>query len=114
MRGNLLISYFISFLLLGILGACRDENPEEKGRDRGPGKILLESEVDQLYLNRVNDNGFADGDIMGVYIVDYVGGEPGECRITATVPPTYNILIMRRKINGLLPWISTGKTARLR
>lgn len=78
MRGNLLISYFISFLLLGILGACRDENPEEKGRDRGPGKILLESEVDQLYLNRVNDNGFADGDIMGVYIVDYVGGEPGE------------------------------------
>ena len=30
MRGNLLISYFISFLLLGILGACRDENPEEK------------------------------------------------------------------------------------
>lgn len=38
MRGNLLISYFISFLLLGILGACRDENPEEKGRDRGPGK----------------------------------------------------------------------------
>lgn len=78
MRGNLLISYFISFLLLGILGACRDENPEEKGRDRGPGKILLESEVDQLYLSRVNDNGFADGDIMGVYIVDYVGGEPGE------------------------------------
>lgn len=78
MRGNLLISYFISFLLLGILGACRDENPEEKGRDRSPGKILLESEVDQLYLSRVNDNGFADGDIMGVYIVDYVGGEPGE------------------------------------
>lgn len=78
MRGNLLISYFISFLLLGILGACRDENPEEKGRDRGSGKILLESEVDQLYLSRVNDNGFADGDIMGVYIVDYVGGEPGE------------------------------------
>lgn len=78
MRGNLLISYFISFLLLGILGACRDENPEEKGRDKGPGKILLESEVDQLYLSRVNDNGFADGDIMGVYIVDYVGGEPGE------------------------------------
>lgn len=78
MRGNLLISYFISFLLLGILGACRDENPEEKDRDRGPGKILLESEVDQLYLSRVNDNGFADGDIMGVYIVDYVGGEPGE------------------------------------
>lgn len=65
MRGNLLISYFISFLLLGILGACRDENPEEKGRDRGPGKILPESEVDQLYLSRVNDNGFADGDIMG-------------------------------------------------
>lgn len=78
MRGNLLISYFISFLLLGILGACRDENPEEKDRDRVPGKILLESEVDQLYLSRVNDNGFADGDIMGVYIVDYVGGEPGE------------------------------------
>lgn len=38
MRGNLLISYFISFLLLGILGACRDENPEEKGRDRAREK----------------------------------------------------------------------------
>ncbi|MDL2213005.1 leucine-rich repeat protein [Bacteroides sp. OttesenSCG-928-N06] len=40
--------------------------------------IVLEGEIDQLSVTRVNDNGFANGDIMGVYIVDYQGNTPGK------------------------------------
>ena len=43
---------------------------------RGSGnRITLSGEIDQLAVTRVN--GFADGDVMGVYIVDYNGNTPG-------------------------------------
>lgn len=55
---------------------CRDENFGESDSDvKRP--IVLSGEIDQLYVSRVNDNGFADGDVMGVYIVDYEGSNPG-------------------------------------
>jgi len=45
---------------------------------RGSGnRITLSGEIDQLAVTRVNDSGFADGDVMGVYIVDYNGNTPG-------------------------------------
>ena len=39
--------------------------------------ITLSGEIEQLAISRVNDNGFCDGDEMGVYIVDYEGNTPG-------------------------------------
>lgn len=41
------------------------------------GKINLSGEINQQYETRANDNGFADGDVMGVYIVDYNDVTPG-------------------------------------
>ena len=52
------------------LTACSDglfDDSEVNGTDR----IQLMGEIDQLAVTRVNDNGFANGDVMGVYIVDY-------------------------------------------
>ena len=39
--------------------------------------ISLGGEIDQVYLTRANDSGFADKDQIGVYIVDYNGSEAG-------------------------------------
>lgn len=39
--------------------------------------INLSAEIEQLAVTRVNDNGFCDGDMMGIYVVDYDGANPG-------------------------------------
>lgn len=39
--------------------------------------IQLTGSIQQDYKTRANDSGFADGDKIGVYIVDYVDGNPG-------------------------------------
>ena len=61
----------------GLLWACQDEQFE--GPADGPGKVIaLSGEIEQQNVSRVDDGGFCDGDVMGVYIVDYVNGDPGE------------------------------------
>ncbi len=65
------------------LAACSDDltgggSSAGDGRDR----ITLSSEIDQLAITRVNDNGFCDGDVMGVYIVDYDGTTPGTLQLS--------------------------------
>ena len=39
-------------------------------------KICLGAEIQQIYATRASATGFADGDQMGVYIVDYDGDNP--------------------------------------
>ena len=52
------------------------------GQEDGHGAPLtLWAEIDQLAVTRVNDEGFADGDRMGVYVVDYEGDQPGTLRV---------------------------------
>ena len=67
---------FLWVLMIACLwSSCRDEEFGANGTGfKTP--ITLSGEIDQLYVSRVNDNGFADGDIMGVYIVDYEGSNP--------------------------------------
>jgi len=40
-------------------------------------RIWLSGDIEQVAVTRVNDNGFCNGDKMGVYIVDYEGDYPG-------------------------------------
>lgn len=40
-------------------------------------KINLSGEISQVYQSRVNDNGFCNGDKVGIYVVDYNGDTPG-------------------------------------
>ena len=60
-----------------LLGACSDDMFEEGGQQHGNDRIQLSGDIDQLAVTRVNDNGFCNGDVMGVYIVDYDGSIPG-------------------------------------
>ena len=60
-----------------LLGACSDDMFDAGGHVQGDDRIQLSGDIDQLAVTRVNDNGFCNGDVMGVYIVDYDGGTPG-------------------------------------
>lgn len=71
--------YLITCLTALLLAACQNKTPVERTH-RAEFKLTLAGEIDQLYLSRVNDNGFADGDVMGVYVVDYVSQQPGKLK----------------------------------
>ena len=45
-------------------------------------RIQLSGDIDQIAVTRVNDNGFCNGDVMGVYIVDYEGNNPGTLKVS--------------------------------
>ena len=78
---------------LCLLFACQKDDGVMGGEDtRLP--IDLSGEIDQVMLSRVNDGGFCDKDVIGVYIVDYEGGKPGELKLegnrASNVQFTYN------------------------
>ena len=71
---------FIASLASMMAIGCARENMETSpdGReDTEVGKITLTGSIDQVYQTRVNDNGFADGDRIGIYVVDYDGETAG-------------------------------------
>ena len=61
-----------------ILSGCSEERfgADDNGADART-VINLAGQITQEAVSRVNDDGFADGDVMGVYIVDYEGTRPG-------------------------------------
>lgn len=71
------IIYLAAMVVALLLGACSDDMFEEGEQQHGSDRIQLSGDIDQLAVTRVNDNGFCNGDVMGVYIVDYDGGTPG-------------------------------------
>lgn len=60
-----------------LTGCAYDEYIGPGNTDNGAGKINLSGEINQEFKTRANDEGFANGDAMGVYIVDYEGNNPG-------------------------------------
>ena len=70
---NNIIRFFIYNALFILIG-CTDYIEESQRAAR----IILSAEIKQEAVSRVNDNGFTDGDMMGVYVVDYNGSVPGE------------------------------------
>ena len=62
---------------LSLLTSCSDDLFNDDGNRQGTDRINLSGEIDQLAVTRVNDSGFCDGDVIGVYIVDYNGNTPG-------------------------------------
>ena len=71
------IIYLAAMVVALLLGACSDDMFEEGEQQHGNDRIQLSGDIDQLAVTRVNDNGFCNGDVMGVYIVDYDGSTPG-------------------------------------
>ena len=68
----------IAFLLLY---ACQQDEIIRHDNDTDGLKINLSGEINQVAITRVNDDGFCDKDEMGVYIVDYEGGEPDKLQL---------------------------------
>lgn len=72
------------FCLLAMVAAtlcgCSDSIFEDEAQNDG-GSIRLAADIEQLAVMRVNDGGFCDGDMMGVYVVDYEGGNPGTLKL---------------------------------
>lgn len=71
---------YLSFAIcLAAMAGCASENlvpqPVEEG-ELTP--INLSSHIDQQYTTRAGQDGFADGDKIGTFIVDYADGQPGE------------------------------------
>lgn len=53
-----------------LLTGCSDDFFGDKTEQHDSNRIQLSGDIDQLAVTRVNDNGFCNGDVMGVYIVD--------------------------------------------
>ena len=65
-----------------LLAGCSDDMFNNGGAPNDSNRINLSGEIDQLAVTRVNDNGFCDGDVIGVYIVDYDGNTPGTLQLS--------------------------------
>lgn len=64
-----------------LLSGCSDDFFGDKTEQHDSNRIQLSGDIDQLAVTRVNDNGFCNGDVMGVYIVDYEGNKPGTLKV---------------------------------
>lgn len=69
---------FFAALVSVLLASCVSEitdAPAGPSSERIP--ISLSGEISQVYQTRVSDGGFADGDRIGVYVVDFENESPG-------------------------------------
>lgn len=64
------------------LTGCSDDLFNDNDGQHSNNRIQLSGDIDQLAVTRVNDNGFCNGDVMGVYIVDYEGDYPGTLKVS--------------------------------
>lgn len=70
--------FTVVLVLCMMLAACSDYLYDENGgKLNSEDRIQLSGDITQLSVTRVNDSGFCDCDVMGVYVVDYDGGTPG-------------------------------------
>ncbi|MCM1491277.1 MAG: leucine-rich repeat protein [Muribaculum sp.] len=63
--------------MLALTGCSDDRFDNFVPETTGEMTISLSGQIQQESVTRANDDGFADGDVMGVYIVDYEGNNPG-------------------------------------
>ena len=72
------LGMLLGVLFVGTLTYCSDDWGGAENVSKEMNRISLSGEIEQVAISRVNDSGFCNGDVMGVYIVDYQGSEPGE------------------------------------
>ena len=74
--------YYMVALVAMLFTGCSDDFFGGSTEQYDGNRIQLSGDIDQLAVTRVNDNGFCNGDIMGVYIVDYEGNNPGTLKVS--------------------------------
>ena len=66
-------------LAAGLASCLADTQPASDG-SCGKVPVCLSGSICQEYVTRADANGFADGDVIAAYIVDYVDGSPGQLK----------------------------------
>jgi len=74
--------YNIFAWLSGLLLCACAEHDSLQDQQNGGNTMELQAEISQQYITRANDGGFADGDQIGVFIVNYQNNEPQALRPT--------------------------------
>lgn len=76
--------YRYSIFPVLLLSACSDDVMHIDSPDTGfqNGEVRINAEIDQVNLTRADDSGFADGDVIGVFAVDFQNGQPGTLQST--------------------------------
>lgn len=70
--------YLLGLTTAFVVVSCSEDRFDNPGAPSdGMMTISLTGQIVQESTTRVNDDGFANGDVMGVYIVDYQGENPG-------------------------------------
>lgn len=77
---HLLIS---SLAICGLLTGCLSEPEFEPVTDEDGTRLEVQlfNEIRQQPTTRVNDEGFCNGDAVGVYVVNYLDGTPGTLKV---------------------------------
>ena len=74
--------YYMMVLVALLFTGCSDDFFGDKTEQHESNRIQLSGDIEQVAVTRVNDNGFCNGDVMGVYIVDYEGNNPGTLKVS--------------------------------
>lgn len=70
--------FLTGLVAASMLLACSGDDFNVPGSEsEGNERISLAGQITQECTTRANDDGFANGDVIGVYIVDYQGTQPG-------------------------------------
>lgn len=71
--------YLLGAMTVAFMASCAlDEGgfePQKQDTEKKP--IVIAGRINQEYETRANDEGFCNGDVVGIYIVDYDGDTPG-------------------------------------
>lgn len=62
--------------LISVCSGCMDRIDDVQEAD-GRRPLVISGSIEQECTTRADDGGFADGDCMGVFVVDYEDGQPG-------------------------------------
>ena len=68
-------------LLAAVLVSCTADTDRQGPTPESPDGLIpveLFNEISQVAVTRVNDEGFCDGDAVGIYVVNYENGAPGQ------------------------------------
>ena len=73
------LRYIIGAAALSAMASCALDEPtfEPLEGEEGLKPIVIAGRIDQEYATRANDEGFCNGDVVGIYVVDYDGDTPG-------------------------------------
>ena len=83
---NSLLKYVIRFVLLslcvGVISCSYDDVLEMgNGVSVGEQEMNFDAQIVQEYVTRVNDSGFADGDVIGLFVAFYDGNNAPELTV---------------------------------